>query len=132
MIFSLSAFYHGLAIALGGALGALLRYQLSTAVYSLTGRNFPYGTLTVNLLGSLLIGVLFVYLQNQTQRSEFWQLFLMVGFLGSLTTFSTFSLDTLTLLQQGLWLKTGMNIGLNVGLCILATALGIRIGQSFS
>ncbi len=119
-----------IALALGGTLGAILRFQISNGVYTLLGRDFPYGTLSVNLIGSLLIGMLFVYFQVRADLSEFWRLLLMVGLLGSLTTFSTFSLDSLQLLQQGLWLKAGLNVLLNVVLCLLATAVGMALMQA--
>ena len=119
-----------LALTLGGSIGAILRFQISNAVYALLGRGFPYGTLSVNLIGSLLMGMLLIYFQTRTELSEFWRVLLMVGLLGSLTTFSTFSLDSLQLLQQGLWLKAGLNVLVNVGLCLLATAAGIVLMQS--
>lgn len=89
-----------LCVAAGGALGALARYALSHLAYRLAGQTFPWGTLAVNLLGCLCIGVL-AGVFRQTRVGEPVQLLLMVGLLGALTTFSTFSLDALRLIEAG-------------------------------
>lgn len=113
---------------LGGAAGALLRYWVSTSIYLLLGRDFPYGTLTVNVLGSFLMGVLSVLLLQKIANDTLSSL-LLVGFLGAFTTFSTFSLDNLNLLQQGEFFKAGLNIFLNVGLCLGAIWLGMLMAK---
>lgn len=118
-----------LAIASGGALGALLRFVMSSSVYKLLGRDFPYGTLAVNVLGSLLIGVLFVLLLEKLVVSTVWQAGLLVGLLGAFTTFSTFSLETIALLEDGALVKAGLNVMLSVLLCLAATWLGISLGK---
>ncbi|MCI5049653.1 MAG: fluoride efflux transporter CrcB [Rickettsiales bacterium] len=90
-----------LYIALGGALGALGRYggmALSTRVL---GHGFPYGTLLVNILGSLMIGMVIGWLAKQSTGLEAVRSLIVVGFLGSFTTFSTFSLDVVTLFERG-------------------------------
>lgn len=90
---------HLAVIFIGGGFGAISRYLISKQVTLWSGSTFPWGTLTVNMLGSFIIGVLFglseVYL-----ISPQWRLFLMVGFLGALTTFSSFSLETINLLRE--------------------------------
>lgn len=118
-----------LAIASGGAIGALLRFIMSNSVYKLLGRDFPYGTLAVNILGSLLIGVLFVLLVEKLVVSTVWQAGLMVGLVGAFTTFSTFSLETMVLLEDGALVKAGLNVLLSVLLCLVATWLGINLGR---
>jgi len=118
-----------LAIAIGGASGALLRFWTSQGVHLLFGRSFPFGTLAVNVLGSLLMGVLYVYLLDRTQIAPEWRAALLIGLLGAFTTFSTFSIETLNLLEQGEQLKAIFNIVLSVGLCLGATWLGIVIGR---
>lgn len=118
-----------LAIASGGAVGALLRFMMSNGVYKLLGRDFPYGTLAVNVLGSLLIGVLFVLLIEKLVVSTVWQAGLMVGLVGAFTTFSTFSLETMALLEDGALVKAGLNVMLSVLLCLGATWLGINLGR---
>ncbi|MEW8028372.1 MAG: fluoride efflux transporter CrcB, partial [Candidatus Thiodiazotropha sp.] len=99
-----------IAIASGGAVGALFRFWVSSGVYSLLGRGFPYGTLVVNVLGSLVMGFLYVLLLERTTVSPEMRGALLIGFLGAFTTFSTFSIETLNLLEQAELLKAGLNI----------------------
>ncbi len=116
-------------IGLGGALGSIGRYWMAGMV---DGRinaafagQFPYGTLTVNILGSFVIGLL----AGMEGLSGQARLFLMVGFCGGFTTFSAFSLQTLDLLRDGLLLRAGGNILLSVLLCLLATWAGLALIQ---
>lgn len=118
-------------ILLGGAFGAVLRFWVANGVYAWLGRNFPYGTLTVNVLGSFMIGLLTFYFMHRGLLDSVWSRGLIVGVLGAFTTFSTFSLDTFDLLQQGETLRAGLNISLNVGLCLLAVWLGVLTGRTF-
>ena len=90
-----------LAIAGGGALGAVARFGVSTSVYRWLGRDFPWGTLAVNGLGSFAMGLLFVLLLERALLAPELRAAVLIGFLGSFTTFSTFSLETLTLVEQG-------------------------------
>ncbi|MEZ5447589.1 MAG: fluoride efflux transporter CrcB [Thiolinea sp.] len=120
-----------MAIMLGGAIGALLRYLTSLGVHQLLGRHFPYGTLTVNVLGSFLIGMLALYFSRHGEMETPLARGLIVGVLGALTTFSTFSLDTFYLLEQGAWLKAALNVTLNVLLCLLAVWLGVLTARAF-
>lgn len=122
-----------LFIALGGAAGAVARYALMNVVdagrLNVSGgwQLLPLGTLTVNVLGSLLIGVLYVLIiEKMTLAPEFRSL-LVVGLLGAFTTFSTFSLDTVLLLEQGYWLQAISYTLLSVVLCVLAAWLGMAI-----
>ncbi|HAD30602.1 MAG TPA: fluoride efflux transporter CrcB [Methylophaga sp.] len=117
------------AIAVGGAVGAIMRFAMSNGVYKLFGRDFPYGTLAVNVLGSLLIGVLFILLIEKLAVAAEWRAGLLVGLLGAFTTFSTFSLETFTLMENGAFLKAGLNVFLSVVLCLAATWLGISLGR---
>lgn len=118
-----------LAIAGGGALGAVLRFGMSNAVYRFLGRDFPYGTLAVNVLGSLLMGFLFVVLVERLAMSAEWRAALLIGLLGAFTTFSTFSFETLALFENGELLKAVSNIVLSVFLCLAATWLGLSLGR---
>jgi len=118
-----------LAIAGGGALGAVLRFGMSNAVYRILGREFPYGTLAVNVLGSLLMGFLFVMLVERLAISAEWRAALLVGLLGAFTTFSTFSFETLALFESGEPVKAITNIALSVFLCLTATWLGLSLGR---
>ena len=118
-----------LAIAAGGAVGALLRFWFSGWVYSVLGRGFPYGTLAVNVLGSLLMGLLFVLLIERLSMAAEWRAVLLVGLLGAFTTFSTFSMETLSLFEEGAHLKAMLNIVLSVILCLGAAWLGVILGR---
>ncbi len=114
-------------VALGGATGAVLRTIISQTAVSILGKGFPYGTLIVNILGSLLMGVLFALLEEQLLVETPWRQLIGLGFLGALTTFSTFSMDSLLLLQQGEWIKAVLNVSLNVFICIFVAYLGMRL-----
>ncbi len=118
------------AIAAGGALGAVMRFWVSGGVYVWLGRDFPYGTLSVNLIGSFIIGIVFVLLTERLTLGAEVRAFVMIGFLGAFTTFSTFSLETLILLQEGLLVKAAANIIASVFLCIIATWGGIILAKS--
>ena len=119
-----------LMVGTGGAIGAIGRYLLSTWVYSLTGRAFPWGTLAVNLLGSLLMGFLSVWLLERMTVSTEMRALLMVGFLGAFTTFSTFSIETLLLLEQGAVARAGVNIAASVITCVFAAWMGTLIAKA--
>ncbi len=118
-----------IAIASGGALGALLRFWLSSGVYKLLGHGFPYGTLAVNVLGSLAMGFLYVLLLERTVVSPELRGALLIGLLGAFTTFSTFSIETLNLLEQAELLKAGLNILVSVVACVLACWFGLVVGR---
>ena len=119
-----------IAIAVGGAAGALLRFWVSTGVYGWLGRGFPWGTLAVNLLGSLAIGVLYVLFMERMNVTPELRAGLLIGLLGAFTTFSTFSLETLNLIQGAELVKAGLNILLSVSACVLATWLGVLMARS--
>ncbi|GAB4293954.1 MAG: fluoride efflux transporter CrcB [Thiohalomonadaceae bacterium] len=118
-----------LAIAGGGAVGALLRFWVAGWVYGLLGRGFPWGTLAVNVVGSLLMGFLYVVLVERMSAAPEWRALLLVGFLGAFTTFSTFSLETLNLIEDGQLLRAMMNVALSVVLCVAAAWGGMVLGR---
>jgi CrcB protein len=118
-----------IAIASGGAAGALMRFWVSGAVYALLGRAFPYGTLAVNVIGSLAMGVLYILFMERMSVSPEMRATLLVGFLGAFTTFSTFSLETVNLIEQGDLLKAALNMLVSVIACVAACWLGILIGR---
>lgn len=120
-----------LAVAIGGALGALSRYLMSGWLTAMLGRGFPWGTFGVNLLGCCLIGALYVWLTEELKLPPMWQLTLVAGFTGAFTTFSTFSLEILTLLEGGrapiaiLYLTSSLVLG------IAGVSIGMRVTRLF-
>ncbi|MEN8176839.1 MAG: fluoride efflux transporter CrcB [Pseudomonadota bacterium] len=119
-----------LLIAVGGALGAVMRYWTSTTVHQWLGRDFPYGTLVVNVLGSLAIGALYVLLVERVTTAPELRALLLIGFLGAFTTFSTFSIETLQLLEEGAVLRASLNMAISVMACVAAAWLGVIAGRS--
>jgi CrcB protein len=119
-----------LAIAAGGAVGALLRFWVSNGIYGLLGRSFPYGTLVVNVSGSLLMGFLYVLLVDKLVLGSQWRAALLIGLLGAFTTFSTFSIETLNLVEEGETVKALLNVVLSVVLCLTAAWVGVLAGRS--
>ncbi len=118
------------AIAAGGAFGAIMRFWLSGGIYTWLGRDFPYGTLGVNVIGSFFIGITYILLTERLTFGSEIRSFIMIGFLGAFTTFSTFSLETLLLLQEDFLVKAAANVLANVLLCIFATWGGIILARS--
>jgi CrcB protein len=113
-----------LAISLGAALGALLRWQLGTWLNS-AWPQVPPGTLAANLLGGYLVGVAVGYFAQHPELSPAWRLFVVTGFLGGLTTFSTFSAEVVSSLMQGRWGAALTGVCLHLFGSLLFTALGI-------
>jgi len=115
-----------IAVGMGGFIGAILRFTISGWIQKASASLFPFGTLGVNILGSFIIGFLFLYFQHINLSTHQKAIF-VTGLLGALTTFSTFSWETLFMMQEGLWGKALSNIGLNIFLCLGATFLGMVI-----
>jgi CrcB protein len=121
-----------LAVAAGSALGGVARYGLSGLVARSFGETFPWGTLLVNVLGSFLIGFVATLtgpdgrLLVSPVTRQFW----MPGIFGGFTTFSSFSLQTLSLAQDGEWARAGANVGLSVALCLLGVWLGSALASA--
>lgn len=114
-----------IAICIGASLGALARWQLALWLNH-GGALMPWGTLVANWIGAYIIGVAVVYFQSQTQLDPVWRLAITVGFLGALTTFSTFSVEVVSMLQQGRWLLATGTTSLHVFGSLLLTWAGIR------
>ena len=120
-----------IAIAIGGALGAMARYGVSTLVFDASIQRFPYATLSVNVLGSFAMGFLFVIIAEKAMLPPVMRSMLMVGFLGAFTTFSTFSLDALGLWQNGHLLMALVYALGTVVLCLAAVCLGVWLTRLF-
>ena len=117
-----------LSISVGAALGAVLRWLLSVSLNALFPA-LPPGTLAANLIGAYLIGVALAIFAANPQLAPAWRLFVITGFLGGLTTFSTFSAESVTLLQQGRWAWALAHIGSHLAGSLLMTGLGLASVQ---
>lgn len=117
------------AVALGGALGALARFGLVRLTTATSGAQFPLGHFLANVIGSALIGILFVVLATRAD-AQWLRLFLITGLLGAFTTFSAFSLDTLMLVERGQWLLASAYVLASVAVCIGGCALGMLVGRA--
>lgn len=118
-----------LAIAAGGAVGAIFRYGVSNGIYQWLGRDFPWGTLVVNMLGSLLMGGLYVLLVERLASSAEIRAFLLIGLLGAFTTFSTFSIETLLLVENGQLARAVTNMLASVLVCVVAAWFGMILAR---
>ncbi len=114
-----------LAVGLGGFLGAIARYTMGGFVDSRLSTRFPWGTLAVNVLGCLMIGVILGWISSRETVSKTTELFLVTGILGSLTTFSTFGHDTINLIRQGAVGPAVGNVALNVVVGLIAVTVGL-------
>ncbi len=120
-----------LAIALGGALGAMGRYGVNAVVFSVVGGRFPLGTLCVNVLGSVAMGIFYVLIVERALLPDPWREFVLVGLLGAFTTFSAFSLDSLALWQNGHIALALTYVILSLVLCIGGALAAILITRMF-
>jgi len=112
-----------------GGLGCVARYMVSGWVYNLVGRSLPYGTLAVNVIGSLLLGLIMEGSLRSTLLSPELRIGLTVGFMGGFTTFSTFSYETVRLMEEGSLVAAGVNVLLNVTVCVVAAVVGIYLAR---
>ncbi len=119
-----------LAVAAGGALGAVLRWWMAGWVQRLAGGAFPWGTLAVNALGSFLLGFLFIWLLERSSAGELARLAITVGFLGAFTTFSTFSLESVRLMQEGAFGMALGNVAAQVLICLPLAWLGVQLARA--
>jgi CrcB protein len=120
-----------LLIFFGAGLGGVLRYWVSSGVYALLGRQFPYGTLIVNISGCFVMGVLFILtLERFDGIGSQLRALLLIGLLGGYTTFSSFSIETVSLIESGSWMSAMLNIFLSTVLCVAAAWLGVIGGRN--
>jgi len=118
-----------LIIGFGGFIGAVLRYSISGWIQKLFAGNFPYGTLAVNVIGSFILGYFLFMSEGRFAINPTWRSFIAIGMMGALTTFSTFSYETVMLLQENLYLQAGINTALNVALTVIAVWAGMVIAK---
>jgi CrcB protein len=116
-------------IAAGSAIGGVGRYLLGGAVQRAVGTGFPMGTLAVNLTGSLLLGLFLRYAVDTPTLTPEWRAFLTIGFCGGYTTFSTFSYETVALLEDGEWSRAALYVGLSLVLALAATMVGFALAR---
>lgn len=119
-----------LAVALGGASGAIARYLVMLATAGFTRDGLPWGVLIANVTGCFAAGMVFVLTSERPGVDPLWRLLLAVGFLGAFTTFSAFSVDTLALLQAGDLIRALINVAANLLLCLLACSLGMLLART--
>ncbi len=118
-----------LYISIGAVLGACARYLLSNYVAKLAFSAFPYGTLLINVTGSLLLGFFLIVATERLFVADHWRLLVAVGFCGSYTTFSSYAFESFALMEQGQWSQAALNvIGSNV-LCLVAVAAGAALAR---
>ncbi len=120
-----------ISVAVGGGMGATARYLISSWAVARFGAEFPYGTLMVNIAGCFIIGAFMTIATERLIVSPYWRLFITVGFVGGLTTFSSFSYETMHLLQEADTIRAAYNIGLNMLVGFIATWLGIGVARCF-
>ncbi len=118
-----------LLVALGGAGGAVSRYLLATWIHDLWAGKWPLATLLVNMIGSFAIGVIFVLIERQIVHPD-WRSIVMVGFLGAFTTFSTFSLEVIALLEQGFVATALGYMAASALFCVLMAGLSIYLTRA--
>jgi fluoride exporter len=120
-----------LLVALGGAVGSVARYLVGVATLRQFGPNFPWGTLTVNIVGSFAIGVFIELIARKLNASPEMRLLLVTGFLGGFTTFSAFSLDAIYLFERGELVTAGIYIAASIILSLIAVFAGLALVRSF-
>jgi fluoride exporter len=118
-----------LLVAIGGALGSVARYLMASGIQTATGWNFPLGTVLVNILGCFLIGVLYVTLVARPDPKHELRALLIVGVMGGFTTFSSFSLETVTMAMNGNYGGATLNVVVSVAACLAGTVLGISLAR---
>lgn len=119
-----------LAIAIGGTLGCWARYGMTNLVQAIYGRDFPYATLSINLLGSFLMGFLFIETLERLTVPPAIRTGILTGMLGGYTTFSTFEMETFLMVEQGEALKAGLYVVLSVGIGFLGAFGGAYIARN--
>lgn len=121
-----------LVIFLGGGLGATMRHGFATFIYTISGPHFPFGIMTVNILGSFVMGLLLSIISHFWTAPLLWRSFLFIGILGGFTTFSSFTADTILLIERGDWPLALVYVLCSVILSLLFLVLGLQIPRFFA
>ena len=116
-------------IAVGAVVGASARYFLSGLIVRNFSATFPYGTLLINVTGSLALGFFLVYSTDRVLLDPRWRLLVAVGFCGSYTTFSSYAFESFALMEQGQWLLVGLNVVASNVLCLAAVLAGAALAR---
>ena len=116
-------------ISLGAVVGGCARYFLSGFVARHFSTTFPYGTLIINITGSLILGFFLIYSTERVLLDPRWRLLVAIGFCGSYTTFSSYAFESFALMEQGQWLLTGINIAASNALCLAAVLAGAALAR---
>jgi fluoride exporter len=116
-------------IAVGAIIGASARYFLSGLIVRHFSATFPYGTLLINITGSLVLGFFLIYTTERVLLDPHWRLLVAVGFCGSYTTFSSYAFESFSLMEQGQWLMMGANILASNVLCLVAVLAGAALAR---
>ena len=118
-----------LLVAIGGAVGSIARYLMASSIQTATGWEFPIGTVLVNVLGCFLMGILYVLIVARHDPRHDLRALLMVGVMGGFTTFSSFSLETVTLAMNGHYTSATLNVVISVAACLTGTVLGVALAR---
>jgi CrcB protein len=118
-----------LLVAIGGAVGSIARYLMASGIQTATAWEFPLGTVLVNIVGCFLIGILYVLLVARPDPRHELRALLIVGVMGGFTTFSSFSLETVTLAMNGHYMSATLNVVISVAACLVGTVLGIALAR---
>jgi fluoride exporter len=116
-------------IAVGAVVGASARYFVSGFIAKVVPTSFPYGTLIINITGSLLLGFFLAWTSERVLIDPRWRLLVAIGFCGSYTTFSSYAFETVALLEQGQWLLMGLNVIASNLLCLVSVLAGVALAR---
>jgi CrcB protein len=116
-------------IALGAVVGASARYSLSGYTAKVLSTSFPYGTLVINITGSLLLGFFMIWTSERVLVDPRWRWLIAIGFCGSYTTFSSYAFETFALVEQGQWLLMAVNVVANNLLCLVSVLAGAVLAR---
>ena len=119
-------------VGVGGAIGAISRFFVGKKIAEQWGTSFPYSTLTINLTGAFLIGIILTVLTERVVADSFWRMLIVVGFLGGYTTFSSYTFEGMQLIESGRWFAALVYVGVSNLACFLCCAVGMAMARGWS